>query len=142
MEHRISLVTLGVEDLGRAEAFYAAMGWEKHPASVDGNVTFYQALGQVLGLYPRASLSSDMHGRVLGEGSGGVTLAQNTREREEVDALFARALAAGGTEVAAPVDMPWGGYVAYVADPDGNVWEFAHVPGFPLAADGALVLPS
>jgi hypothetical protein len=41
-----------------------------------------------------------------------------------------------------PYDTPWGGYVAYVADPDGHAWEFAHVPMFPLAPDGGLTLPS
>jgi uncharacterized protein len=137
LEPRVSLITLAVDDLDRARAFYAAMGWREAATSAPG-IAFFQLLGQGLALYPRAELARDT-GRPA-TGSGAMTLAQNVRDRVQVDALYAAALRAGARSLSPPADTPWGGYVAYVADPDGHVWEFAHVPMFPLAPDGALSL--
>jgi predicted lactoylglutathione lyase len=135
LEQRISLVTLGVDDPARARAFYAAMGWRETPVAAEG-IAFLQLLGQGLALYPRADLARDI-GRPAGP-SGAVTLAQNTRTPEEVDALHARAVAAGAESLSRPAATAWGGCVAHVADPDGHVWDFAHVPMFALSEDGAL----
>lgn len=138
-EQRVSLITLGVADLARARAFYAALGWREAPAST-AEIAFFQLPGQALALYARAALARDQGRAALPEGSGSVTLAQNLRSDEAVDALFAEAVAAGARALSRPAATPWGGYVGYVADPDGHVWEFAHVPMFPLGADGALSL--
>jgi len=140
MEQRVSLITLGVADVARASAFYESLGWMRAPQSLD-EISFFQLAGQVLALYPRRMMAEDL-GRDAGDGPGAVALAQNLRERGEVDRLFAEAVSAGATPLRLPHDTPWGGYVAYVADPDGHAWEFAHVPMFPLAADGTLTLPS
>ncbi len=68
-----------------------------------------------------------------------MTLAQNFPSVAEVDAQFARALAAGATEVTKPVKTAWGGgYSGYVADPDGHVWEFAHNPFWDLDEEGRI----
>ena len=58
-------------------------------------------------------------------GAGGVTLAQNCAEREQIDAIIARAVSAGASLQKAAVDTDWGGYSGYVADPDGHLWEIA-----------------
>jgi uncharacterized glyoxalase superfamily protein PhnB len=58
----------------------------------------------------------------------GVTLAVNVADRAEVDAAFAHAVACGATVVAGPTERDWGGYSAYVADPEGNRWELAWDP--------------
>lgn len=138
---RISLVTLGVADLARARAFYGALGWQAAAESMAG-IAFFQLPGQVLALYPRADLARDMGADDLAAGSGSVTLAQNLADEADVDALFAAMVEAGGTPRREPFRTDYGGYVAYVADPDGHVWELAHVPMFPLAPDGTLTLPS
>src|SRR5215470_652981 len=84
MEQRVSLVTLGVADLGRALAFYQAMGWE--PASeVADDVAFFQAGGMVVALWDRAKLAEDSAVED-GGGWGGVTLALNFGSPAEVDA--------------------------------------------------------
>ena len=59
----------------------------------------------------------------------------------EVDAEFARWVAAGATAVKAPQAAEWGGYSSYVADPDGHLWEIAHNPYMPLHADGSAQRP-
>jgi predicted lactoylglutathione lyase len=138
---RISLITLGVADLARARRFYAALGWREAEES-NGAIAFFQLPGQVLALYSRAALASEMGRGDLPEGSGSVTLAQNLRSDAEVDALHDAMLTAGASSLRAPSPTSYGGYVGYVADPDGHVWELAHVEVFPLAADGTLTLPS
>jgi uncharacterized glyoxalase superfamily protein PhnB len=95
----------------------------------------------VLALYPRQMMAEDL-GREAGGAPEGMALAQNVRLRSDVDRLFAEAVSAGAAPLKLPFDTPWGGYVAYVTDPDGHAWEFAHVPMFPLAEDGSLTLPS
>jgi catechol 2,3-dioxygenase-like lactoylglutathione lyase family enzyme len=141
MEPRITLITLGVGDLERALAFYRdGLGWRPSASSVEGEVAFFQLNGCVLGLWPRPLLAEDA--RVADRGGwGGIALAQNQRSRQDVDAVVARAVAAGATLLKAPVATDWGGYSGYVADPDGHAWEIAHNPGWPLADDGSLTLP-
>jgi predicted lactoylglutathione lyase len=140
MDQRVSLITLGVENIARTTAFYEALGWQRAGESMD-EICFFQLAGQVLALYPKALMAEDL-GRDPGDGPGSMALAQNLGTREAVDRLFAEAVSAGATPLKLPHDTPWGGYVAYIADPDGHAWEFAHVPMFPLGPDGRLTLPS
>jgi predicted lactoylglutathione lyase len=139
LDQRVSLITLGVADVSRATAFYEALGWRRAAESLD-EISFFQLAGQALALYPRALMAQDL-GRPA-EGTGAVALAQNLASREAVDRLFAAAISAGATPLRMPYETAWDGYVAYVADPDGHAWEFAHVPMFPLGEDGTLTLPS
>lgn len=137
---RVTLITLGVTDLRRSGAFYAALGWVPHPASQEG-VTFYQMHGAVLGLFGLADLAADQGRPDATLGTGAMTLAQNFRTEAEVDTAFSAALAAGATGLKAPEKVFWGGYSGYYADPDGHVWEVAMNPSWPLADDGSLTLP-
>ena len=136
---RVTLVTLGVADLNRARAFYAALGW-KAAAETPG-VSFYQMNGLALGLFGLADLAADQGRAGVPLGTGAATLAQNFSTDAEVDAAFAAALAAGATALKPPEKVFWGGYSGYWADPDGHVWEVAMNPYWPLEADGSLRLP-
>lgn len=141
MEPRLSLVTLGVRDLARSRAFYERLGWRASSASQEG-VAFFQLNGLVLSLYGRDDLARDAGLEPTGTGFAGFSLAQNLASPAAVDAAFAAALAAGGTALKAPHTIFWGGYVAFVADPDGVTWELAHNPGFALDEAGNVVLPA
>jgi catechol 2,3-dioxygenase-like lactoylglutathione lyase family enzyme len=123
MEQRINLITLGVDDLGRARRFYeGGLGWQ--PVQEAEDIVFYKlGEGFILALWPRELLREDA--KLATWGQGGFTLAQNYPEREQVDAAMNRAVAAGATLLKAAEETPWGGYSGYVADPEGNVWEFA-----------------
>jgi predicted lactoylglutathione lyase len=134
MEQRISLVTLGVEDLARSRAFYEALGWRTGAQPTD-DVVFFQAGGMILGLWSRESLAEDS-GVTDPGGFGGITLAYNTRSNEEVDQIVAEAQAAGGTVSKAPAETFWGGYSGVFLDLDGHPWEVAHNPHWTLGADG------
>ncbi len=138
---RLSLITLGVADLKRAIAFYEALGLERKVKAAEG-VAFF-AMGDVaLALYPRHELAADA-GMVAGRAGqfGGITLACNRASRAEVDATLIRLVAAGGRALRPAHPTSWGGYIGYVADPDGHPWEVAHNPGFPLDAEGRITLP-
>src|ERR1700738_5716322 len=118
MEQRISLVTLGVEDLARARAFYEALGWSG-AQQPDDEIVFFQAGGMVFGLWTALG----------GHGAPGIELAQNVRSPEQVDALLAEAERAGGTIVRPAARADWGGYTGAFADPAGSVWGGAPHPG-------------
>lgn len=136
---RVTLITLGVDDLDRAKAFYSALGWV--PAQAQEGVVFYQLHGLVLGLFGRAALAEDQGRPGVALGTGAMTLAQNFDSEAEVDAAFAAAIAAGATELKRPEKVFWGGYSGYFADPDGHVWELAMNPFWQLGEDGTLTLP-
>lgn len=137
--NRVSLLTLGVADLGRSRGFYAALGWQEKRA-VDG-VVFYQMDGMVMGLFGLEPLAADQGRPGAALGTGAATYAQNHPDCAAVDAAFARALDAGATSLKAPEPTHWGGYSGYFADPDGHVWELAHNPLWPLDATGRTWIP-
>jgi len=136
---RVTLITLGVRDLDRAKAFYAALGWE--PVEVTPSVVFYRMDGMALGLFGLDDLATDQGRPGVALGTGAITLAQNFSDRDAVDAAWAGALAAGATPLKPPEAVFWGGYSGYFADPDGHVWELAHNPFWPLDAAGRLTIP-
>ncbi|MEV4415583.1 VOC family protein [Catellatospora sp. NPDC049609] len=139
MEQRISLVTLGVADVGRARRFYEQLGWRGQEVA---ETVFFQAGGMAVVLWGRPKLAAD--GGLDDQGSdgfGGVALAQNVRSRAEVDQVMAAAEQAGARITKPAHETFYGGYAGYFTDPDGHVWEIAHNPGFTLGPDGALILP-
>jgi uncharacterized protein len=129
VEQRISLVTLGVENLARSRAFYEALGW-RGAQQPDDDIVFFQAGGMVFGLWTALG----------GHGAPGIELAHNVRSTEEVDALLARAVQAGATIARPAARADWGGYSGAFADPDGYVWEVAHNPVWTLTEDGSVRL--
>lgn len=137
---RVTLITLGVADLARSRAFYAALGWREHPNSLEG-IAFFQLHGCVLGLFGLQALADDQGRPDADLGTGAMTLAQNFSTTTEVDAAYELALSCGATGLKAPEEVFWGGYSGYWADPDGHVWEVAMNPYWPLADDGSLTLP-
>jgi catechol 2,3-dioxygenase-like lactoylglutathione lyase family enzyme len=139
MEPRVSLVTLGVADLGRARAFYEGLGW-RTGAEPGDDVVFFQAGDMVVALWDRGRLAEDSCVEDSG-GWGGVTLAVNLPSPEEVDAVADEARRAGGTIGREPAPTFWGGYSALVIDPDGHPWEIAHNPRWRLTEDGGVRLP-
>ncbi|MFZ1662559.1 MAG: VOC family protein [Paracoccaceae bacterium] len=136
---RVTLITLGVDKLGAARAFYEALGWV--PASAQAGVVFYQMHGAVLALFGRADLAADQGRPGEALGTGAMTLAQNFATEAEVDAAYELALRHGAKALKKPEKVFWGGYSGYYADLDGHVWEVAMNPFWPLNEDGSLTLP-
>jgi uncharacterized protein len=139
VEQRVSLITLGVADLGRARRFYEALGWHSDTDPEMG-VVFFQTGGSVLALWSRDELAADS-GVEDGGGWGGVTPAYNARSPEEVDAVLEEARAAGARIARAGAETFWGGYSGVFVDPDGHPWEVAHNPHWTIRPDGSIELP-
>ncbi len=135
MEQRVSLITLGAADVDASAAFYDALGWRRVD-SPDG-VIAYDLIGQTLGLYPLDKLAQDMGLPVAALGQGAITLAHNLRDRDQVDVLMDQAAQAGAQILKPAQEVFWGGYHGYFRAPEGTIWEIAHNPFSPLAADGA-----
>jgi predicted lactoylglutathione lyase len=140
VDQRVSLITLGVADLGRSRAFYEALGWTTG-AAPDDDVVFFQAGGMILALWDRARLAEDS-GVEDGGGWGGVTPAYNTRSAAEVDSVIEEARAAGARIAREPAETFWGGYSGVFVDPDGHPWEIAYNPHWTVHDDGSVALTS
>ncbi len=137
MRAKINFITLAVEDLDRAVAFYRdGLGWktegivgrEFHDevTGADGTIAFFVLDGGLmLGLYERTNLAKDAS---LPPGPPSTTefsLGIPAGSRAEVGKLLQQAKAAGGT-LTAPAHMrPFGVYSGYFTDPDGHLFEIA-----------------
>lgn len=140
MEQRLSLITLGVRDVSRAQAFYEALGWRIGGGDDDtDHIAFFQTGGFILALWDRAKLERDSGVKDTG-GWGGVTLALNVRSPEEVVGVLAEAEEAGATIGRSAGAAFWGGYSGVFIDPDGHPWEVAHNPYWTVHEDGRTTL--
>lgn len=140
MEQRISLITLGVQDLEKSTAFFERLGWQRSVKAATG-VSFFQCGGLAFSLFPLEDLAQDARVPVQRSGFGGFALAHNVRSKDAVDAVLAEAALAGAEIVRPAGEAFWGGYTGYFRDLDGHLWEIAWNPGFPLDESGALHLP-
>lgn len=134
MQQQISVVTLGIRDLGRSKRFYVeGFGWT--PVFENDEIAFYQMNGFVLGTWLRPALEQDMQRTGLAT-PGAFSLAHNVGSAAAVEHVIA-ALAAAGGRVLRPGDAPpHGGFRGYVADPDEHAWEIAWNPAWPIDAEG------
>ena len=138
---RLGIVTLGVADLSRSVAFYAALGWERCSSSSDA-IAWFRTADTNVGLFPWHELAEDA--RLPAEPRarfGGITLAINVDAADDVQPALDAAVAAGGTLLKPATIMDWGGTSGYFADPDGHPWENAHNPHFPIEPDGRVHIP-
>ncbi|WP_087025018.1 VOC family protein [Thaumasiovibrio subtropicus] len=129
MKPKISIITLGVENLDAATHFYRdGLQLPEHQFDGDG-ISFFALSGTWLALYPHQALAEDI-GIPLEKPTGynGVTLAHNVVTKEEVDAVLAQAVAAGATLIKPAQSVFWGGYSGYFKDPEGYLWEVAYNP--------------
>ncbi|HEX5465994.1 MAG TPA: VOC family protein [Candidatus Limnocylindrales bacterium] len=136
MKPRISLITLGVDDLDRSLRFYrdglglpteGIVGTELEP----GAVVFFDLDGGLkLALWPRASMAQDTGLDVSPASPTELTLAHNVGSRAQVEEIIEQARRAGAVIVKPPSDTFYGGYAAYFQDPDGHLWEIAWNPAW------------
>ena len=134
------MITLAVDDLERALAFYRDglglesagvtatefVGDDENPA---GDIAMFHLDGDlILALYPRTELAKDAGIPLGAPASGEFSIGHLVASREDVDALLAQAEAAGATLTGPPHDRPWGIYSGYFRDPDGHLWEIIWHP--------------
>jgi len=142
MEPRIHIITLGVADMERAYNFYHHGLDFPTTRKPDDGIIFFQTGGVCLALYPSDALAEDVSPYYPKEHTRfrGITLAHNTRRKEEVDQILQRAVEAGGKLEKPATDTFWGGYSGYFSDPDGYLWEVAYADSWEFHPDGSLVI--
>lgn len=134
MKPSITVLTLGVDDLNRAFAFYReGLGFPSQGIlgadDEHGGVAFFDlAAGLKLALWSRADIAQDAGLPVSPPAATNVTIGHNVRTRQEVDAVMKRAVDSGATLVKSPHETFWGGYAGYFLDPEGHLWEVVWNP--------------
>jgi catechol 2,3-dioxygenase-like lactoylglutathione lyase family enzyme len=138
LEPRITILTLGVDDLERSLAFYReGLGLPSQGIFGQefeyGAVAFFELRGGVrLALFPRSSIAHDANVPLGPPSATELTIAHNVRSTGEVDSLMAQAERAGARIVKPAGTTFWGGYAGYFADLDGHLWEIAFNPTMPI----------
>jgi catechol 2,3-dioxygenase-like lactoylglutathione lyase family enzyme len=134
MKPRITVITIGVDDLERAVQFYQhGLGFKTEgiigQEFEHGAVAFFDLqAGLKLAVWPRSGISHDS-GLPLQPGSATeFTLGHNVSSAKEVDVVMEQAKQAGATIVKSACDTFWGGYSGYFQDPDGHLWEVVWNP--------------
>ncbi|HMO06412.1 MAG TPA: VOC family protein [Paracoccaceae bacterium] len=134
MNPRISVLTLGVADLGRSVAFYRdglglPTGGIVGQEFEHGAVAFFDLEGGVkLALWAQDDIAHDT-GLPIGPASPtAFTIGHNVARRDEVERILDRAAQAGAEVVKPAQDTFYGGYAGYFRDPDGHLWEIVWNP--------------
>jgi len=134
MKRRITLVTLGVDDLNRSLAFYRALGFESDGIvggnDDEGGVVFFKLENMRFALWERKSIAKDTGLPQSPISPTEFTLAHNVCSKADVDAVMEEAAKAGARILKPAADAFWGGYTGYFQDPDSHVWEVAWNPAW------------
>ncbi len=136
MKPRISVITLGVDDLDKSLRFYRdGLGLQTDgiigQEFAHGAVAFFDLQsGLKLALWPRQSIAHDTGLAVTPSSATDFTIGHNVGSRDGVDALMLQAKDAGATIVKAAHDTFWGGYAGYFKDPDHHLWEVVWNPAW------------
>jgi hypothetical protein len=134
MKPRITVITIGVNDLDKSLRFYRdGLGFPTEGIIGKefeyGAVVFIQLQdGLRLALWPRKSISHDSGLPIVPASSTEMTLGHNVSSKAEVDAVMDQAKSAGAVIVKQAHDTFWGGYSGYFQDPDGHLWEVVWNP--------------
>ena len=135
MNPKITLLTLGVENLERSVQFYKALGF--YTSGIvgteyeNGAVAFFKLAGGLkLALWPRKSLAADTGLPLQPPSATEVSIGHNVGSDQEVDLVLQEAANAGAHILKLAQKTFYGGYAGCFQDLDGHVWEVAHVPGF------------
>ena len=134
MKPRVTLITLGVDDLEKAVLFYRdGLGFPTKGIVgrefEHGAVAFFELqVGLKLALWARDDLAHDTGLAKTPRSATELSLGHNVASAAEVDAVMERARRAGATIVKPAATTFWGGYAGYFQDPDEHLWEVAWNP--------------
>jgi uncharacterized protein len=138
MKPRVTIITLGVDDLEKAVAFYrdglglptdGIVGTEYE----HGTVAFFELQsGVTLALWSRENIAHDTTISKTARSPTEFTLGHNVGNKEEVDVVMQQAKRAGAMITKSAAETFWGGYAGYFQDPDGHLWEIAWNPRMPI----------
>lgn len=139
MKPRITVITIGVDDLERSLAFYRD-GLGLPTQGIFGTEFEYGAVaffnlnaGVILAIWPRSSIARDTNLPLGLPSPTELTLGHNVASMQEVDAVMEQAKRAGAVIVKPAQQTFWGGYAGYFQDPDQHLWEIVWNPQFEIA---------
>ena len=138
MEARITVLTLGVEDLEVSLAFYRdGLGFSTEgiigTEFEHGAVAFFKLQpGLQLAIWKWQDIAHDAHVELSPQSPANMTIGHNVRSKKEVDTVLEQAKNAGAVITVAGHDTFWGGYSGYFQDPDGHLWEVVWNPQMEL----------
>ncbi len=142
--NKITIICLGVHSMEKSIKFYRdGLGYQTDCKTDNPKVCFFDTPGTNFEIYPLDLLTKDINDEnppKIGNGFGGITLAYNVENREDVDKVIDLVRKAGGKIEKEPQEVFWGGYHAYFSDPDGYYWEVAWGPNFHYDDKGMMVL--
>jgi len=134
MKPRITVITIGVDDLERALRFYRD-GLGLRTEGIIGKEFEHGAVvfidlqaGLKLALWPRKSLAHDSGLPLSAPSPTELTLGHNVSSKSNVDTVMEQAKNAGAVIVKSAQDTLWGGYAGYFQDPDQHLWEVVWNP--------------
>jgi catechol 2,3-dioxygenase-like lactoylglutathione lyase family enzyme len=135
MKQLLHFITLGVHDLEKMKDWYKQkFGWET--LKDEHGIIFFKLNGFILGLFPADGLAEDMGISQDGKGFKRFSLAINYESEKEIDVAVEELKKKGVKIVKEPQKVFWGGYHAYIADPEENYWELAYNPFLKMDKDG------
>ncbi|WP_026679395.1 VOC family protein [Fictibacillus gelatini] len=138
MKPRISVITLGVDDLEKALKFYRdGLGFPTEgivgQEFEHGAVAFFDLQpGLKLAIWNRKDLAHEAKVSLTASSPAEFTLGHNVGSKEEVDQVMEQAEKAGATITDPAHDTFWGGYSGHFQDPDGHLWEVVWNPAWEL----------
>ncbi len=129
MKPSISIITIGVDELERAFAFYRALFEiaDEQIGAGEDHVAFFFDDAFSFVLFPREQIAQTAGKDVAVPGTPGFVLSHKAESAEAVDAILDRVLVAGGSVITPGTQSEWG-YSAYFEDTEGNVWELMASP--------------
>jgi predicted lactoylglutathione lyase len=130
VKQKISVISIGVDDLQRSRRFYEeGLGFTPRPESSERAV-YFQLEWSWLSLFTRERLAQLANVEPGGSGFPGFVISHNVATAAEVDDVLKLASDAGGT-IPRPAEDGSFGRIGYFADPDGYLWEVAYTPKWP-----------
>lgn len=129
MKPKISIITIGVDELERAFVFYRALFdiADDRIGAGEDHVAFFFDDDFSFVLFPREQIAQTAGKPETLEGTPGFVLSHRADSAEEVDQILERVLIAGGAIITPGTESEWG-YSAYFEDTEGNVWELMATP--------------
>ena len=135
MDQRLTVLTLGVDNLSLQRDFYESkLGWL--PVAANPDIVFYQLNGLLFSMCSRPMLASGAGVPAAGSGFRSFSLSYNVSAKDSVDVLYKDFTAKSVSILQAPAATPFGGYYFTFSDAEHNVWEIAYNPYIPLNSAG------
>ena len=139
MHQRLTYITLGVKDMKLMADFYKEkFGWQ--PFREMDDIIFFKMNGFILAFYPADELAKDAQIANSGSGWKQMSFSINFNSTDEVDIEIERLKKEGVKILKEPQSVFWGGYSAYVEDPESNLWEFAYNPFLEMDSEGNVLM--